>query len=354
MAGIFGTLGYWTCGFDFLPSSLSSGGVWDTVSSPAPGISGGSARFAGQGMQLTAGISTFAGRSFGVNLPTTVVGFAFKVSALPASTPDQIAVFYDATANANQVWMCVTSTGQIGFYTGTSSPTTLLGTATGIVISPNTYYYGEVLLTVATSGQIIFRLNGQQLLNFTANTKFSANAYCNRFYLQVATGNHFYDDVYILDTTAPAPLNTFLGPVRVQTDGPNADSATAGLNQWAFTSPQGTDWGNAANIPANAAQSNFDATVGDRMSFRYPTLSTQVLGLNMWYSGEIDAAGTRAVVPIYRNAGRDQVGPSPGNLASSFTYYNQACIADPNTGILWASGPQGAANTCELGLQVST
>lgn len=350
--------GVWSCGFDFLPNgAIAAGGVWDQVANVSPGVSATYARFSGKGLGLQGFSGQYVGRSFGVNLASVIVGFAFVCNNLPSSGVQQIAQFYDSTAGSAQLTLGYNSSGQLGFYTGASGAT-LVGSlsAAGTIIA-NSYCYIELVVTIGSSGSAQCWVNGTEVINYSGNTQTSANAWTNRFYLESSSGSNLmeFDDIYMLDTTGAAPLNARLGPGRCQTDGPNADSATGGLNAWSYTTPQGTDYGNAANIPANAAQYNYDANVGDRMSFRFPSLSTaKVWFLNTWYSAQEDASGTRTIVPIYRNNAIDQVGPTAVSLGSGYTYYNQPSTIDPNTGNLWEQGTVAAAAGCEIGLKVNS
>jgi len=363
MAGIFGNTGVWSCGFDFLPTIANTNvanSVFDYIFNNYS-VDPTYARFAGKGVRVASG--AFIGRSFQVNLQSYYAGFALLTQSLPVGQNDMIALGQDTVANAQQFNLAVNQQGALGFYTdggpGIGAPSTLVAgsslSANG-VIAANSYALIELYAKIAASGGVLqVRVNGATVLTFNGNTKKTANSFVNLQMLCAAGGGaHYFDDFYMLDTTAPAPLNTFLGNGRIQTDGPNADSASTGLNQWAFTTPQGTDYGNAANIPANAAQFNSSSTVGQRMSFRFPAFVTKPTFLNTWYSANIDVAGVRAITPIYRSNNIDQVGPNPNTLTSSFVYYNQPSIIDPNTNDLWFNGAPGAASNCEIGLTVST
>ena len=91
------------------------------------------------------------------------------------------------------------------------------------------------------------------------------------------------------------------------------------------------------------------------MSLAFPSLSTaKVFFLNTWFSAEEDAAGTRTIVPIFRNNSVDQVGPTAISLGTTYTYYNQPSTIDPNTSAAWASGTVVAAAGCEIGLKVAS
>lgn len=350
--------GVWSCGFDFLVGTVTSGGVVDAPFGTV--VAGPSfARFSGNGVNFSA---SYLQRSFFVNLPSCIVGFAYNAVQLPiAGNLGIIGTWYDVTANGVQLTLVCNSLGALQFYTnggiGISIPSIPIGSASpaGTIIA-GAYNFYEVLTTIdPLVGAIQLRINGNTVINFSGNTKTTTNSYVNQFRLGGAgfNGATHADDMYILDMTGSSPYNTFLGNGRIQTDGPNADSASGGLNTWTFTSPQGTDWGNCANIPANAAQFNSSSTVNARMSFRFPSIiGNRVLFLNNWYQAQEDAAGTRTLTTIYRSNNVDQVGPTPVSLPGTPTYFNQPSTIDPNTGQSWASGTVVAAGSCEIGLEV--
>lgn len=361
--------GVWCTGCDFLADGvIPSGNVFDVGSTNGSvNVGAAYARFSGKGVQINStGTPEQIGRSFGINLPTVIGGFSFLTSNLPASTNTQwfqLIVWNDTVAGAGQLNLSYNNQGQFRFNQGGFGGNTALSSATspGTVIANSTNYLEFVVTISSSSGLAQLYMNGSStpLISFSGNTLSTVNAWTNQIsYASNAPGGsaaHNFDDLYLLDTTGAAPYNTRLGNIRIQTDGPVEDSATSGLNKWTATNPEGTDYGNCANIPPNPAQYNYDSTVGDRMSFRYPTLSAQkVFFLNTWYSVEEDSAGSRAVVPIFRSNSVDQVGPVPVSLPASFTYYNQPSTIDPNTSASWASGTVTAAANCEIGLEIQS
>lgn len=371
MAGIFQN-GVWTCGLDFLPDGVvAAGGVFDV---PAGGaVAAANARFTGKGVRFNGGNPNngFLGRSFGTNLVSFYCGFALDIESLPGGgNIETFFTAYDTIASSGQFSVGYNGTGQIGLYqgglyNGTGSATPISGsTLSSFTIIPNAYGFVEVYgLINPSAGIITIRYNGNTVLTFTGNTRQTANSSVGRVYLGALNSSggaaipHRFDDVYILDGTGSAPLNTFLGPGHIITDGPNADSATAGLNTWAATSPQGTDYGNAANIPPNTAQYNSSGTVGQRMSLRFPPFSpaqaSQCLILNTWYNAELDAAGVRTITPIYRSGTTDQAG-APISLTGTYVYYSQNSILNPATGLNWSQTDLTTVAGCEIGLQVAT
>lgn len=365
MAGIFQS-GVWSCGFDFFANgngAITAGGVFDQIGG-SNAVQPAYARVSGKGVSMGP-FPSWVGRSFGVNLATHCLGVGFLATGLPiGSSPGNIITWMDTVANTPQVSLGLNQQGQLQFFqTGGLNGFGNLGTpigsqsATG-TIKPNSYIFLEFIITIsATVGVLTCYVNGNSVISFSGNTRTTANSFINLMFLGVQNNSgasYQFDDLYILDTTGTSPLNTVLGPGRVQTDGPNAGSATGGLNAWAFTTPAGSDFANCANIPPNAAQYNSDAVLNDRMSFRFPALSTtKVFFLNSWFNVEEDAAGSRAVTPIYRSNNVDQSGTAVV-LPQSYTYFNQPSTVDPNTSAGWAAGTVAAAGSAEIGLKVTT
>ena len=216
--------GVWSCGFDFLPNgAVAVGGVFGSQNGSNVGSS--YARFTGKGVQIS-GNQTYLGRTLGVNLASMYAGFAFEAVALPSGAVENIlATFYDATAGGAQFSLAYNSSGQLGIYVGGGLPgyglTGLMSgtslSAAGVIIA-GSYLYIEVFCTISASvGVITVNVNGVTVLNFSGiNTKTTANAYVNAVYIGASTTsgttcNHYFDDMYMLDTTGTAPLNTFLG-----------------------------------------------------------------------------------------------------------------------------------------------
>lgn len=347
--------GLWMFGFDMLATAQipAASNIWDQYNGGSYGLSVSPtyARYAGKGLNTS--INGYLGRTFGVTLTSVIVGFAFETPSLPSAGIQSMVNFTSGSATV----ACIgyNTLGQLGFYSAggvaVGTPSSLIGSLSSPnVVVPGSYAFYEFGLTPTT---LTLYLNGISVL--TASGSFGS---VNRVYIGAQGSqnvSHIFDDVYLLDLTGAAPFNTYLGPVRIQTDAPNADSATGGLNAWSFTTPQGSDFANAANIPPIAADYNFDSNVGDRMSFRFPALSTsKVLALNTWYSSEVDAAGVRTIVPIFRSNNVDQIGPLATNLTSSYVYYNQISTIDPNTAASWYSGSVAAAQACEIGLKVAS
>lgn len=363
MAGIFKN-GIWSCGLDFLPNgTVTAGGVFDFVTASGLSVNTTFSRFGtGKGIQCN-DVPSAITRSFGVTLPTVVVGFAYNATALPASIPNVFASFYDIVGTSTLMSLTTNPAGQLQFYqngglspTGGVSVSTPIGplSAAGTIIA-NAYNFIEIMFTNSTTvGILQARVNGTQVISFAGNTSKGGSNTSFILGSKQSLINNNFDDIYILDTTGAAPNNTFLGNGKILTRVPTGDSATPGLNQWAFTTPAGSDFANAANIPANAAQNNTGSSVGQRMMFSFaPITQNRCNFLNTWLSAEENTAGACGITPVFRNNNVDQ-STTEISMPGSFTYFNQNSVIDPNTGQPWFSGTGAAAGLAEVGVTRTT
>ncbi len=134
--------------------------------------------------------------------------------------------------------------------------------------SPNGWAYLEIVATIAANngGNLTVRINGNTQLVLSNITTQNSNASTNQVTeYQFTSGGGYCGVAHIClcDPTGPAPWNTFLDDVRVQTLLPTANDAVQFI-------PNGNsaNWQNAAAVPPNpGADFNSDATVGDQDTF---------------------------------------------------------------------------------------
>lgn len=122
-------------------------------------------------------------------------------------------------------------------------------------LAPDRWAYIEIrMVQHPSNGEIEIYVDGIQKLNITGqDTQGDSNiAYFDSVIFQGAEGasasdvseNVLIDDIYIVDTTGGAPLNTFLGPIKVEGLFPTAEGGTID-----FTPSTGTD--NSAMVDDN-------------------------------------------------------------------------------------------------------
>lgn len=289
-----------------------------------------------------------------MNLPTVITGFAFQVSALPSSGFLPLFECLDVTAGEAQNNLAYSSSGQLQFYSGGSTSTSIgPASSTGIIV-PNTWNYCEMTSTISsTAGFLECRINGSTVVTMTAsqNTQKTANAWVNGFQFscpQTGTIFSWIDDWYMLDMTT---LNSYLGVVQARGEAPTANSGVAGRNAFTPTSPTGVNYTNVGNNPPSASEYNFDSNPGDFDMFRYPTLPsyvTSVYAVQQWATLLLDSAGSRTVSLNCYSNGTDSL-TSAFTPSLSASLYKQISTTNPNTSSAWSPSTAQAA---ELGIKV--
>ena len=212
---------------------------------------------------------------------------------------------------------------------------TTIGSSATAAISTAVWSYLEVGAILSTTvGSVTIRVNGVVVLNLTGVNNQNASdttiqyvtfGYNNNF--QVGYAAH----VYFCDATGPAPWNTFLGDVRIQTVLPVSNDSVQ------FT-PTGTfaNWQNAAKVPPVPATSyNTGTLIGAVDTFNVSQVSlASVLGVNVKTLLVKGDAGTRMMSSILKSGSTTIVG---NTLSLALNVVQSSIIAqiDPNTGSAW-------------------
>jgi hypothetical protein len=214
--------------------------------------------------------------------------------------------------------------------------------------------YVEIGVTVGTTtGAITVRINGETVLSLTGvNTQNGGVAGITSVEF-VASGNSGYiaaiAHLYICDATGPAPWNTFLGDVRVQTLLPTANDAVA------FT-PNGlaTNWQNAASVPpVPASDYNADATVGAQDTFAAAAMAS---GLGAIYAVNVKAmagksdAGPRSAATVIKSGSATGVATAVSIGATTAQQVPGIFETDPNTTAPWS---MAAVNAAKIGYKIT-
>lgn len=350
MPGTIFKNGAWSMGFDMSPVGST---VWTQNNH---GSANSSITSYGRGYSWY--INNGVGALLGENITTLTSGFWWYGTGLPSSgwgSGTGIFAFYDATANAAQVELRVSSTGQAGFYLGGGTGTPIGSPSAAGTLLASTGAYIEVNINgVGASSSVTCNINGSLAATASGvNTKSTANAYVNAVqFLQPAGSSYYIDDWYMLDGSGSLGT-TFLGPVQVRGDAPNANSAVGGRNAYTGTPATGSNtYQNVAHIPANPADYNYSSNPGDYDMFRFPNLPAgyDVLFVNEWAVSLLDSAGARTVSLNAYSGGTDSAGaaftPTTGPLL-----YNEVLLVDPHTSAAWLLT---AAQAAELGMLVVT
>lgn len=303
------------------------------------------------------------------NYTSFFAGFRVYISIPNVTGSDQpVFVFMDIDSKAQFMISLNVDNGIISVWAGRSDHQpytggTLLGASAPFVFPGNAWFYFEVGATIGTSGSVTIRVNSIPVMTLTGvdtNGVASSVTTLNRIAVfsysnsnnvgQFPRANISLAHHYVCDDSGPAPQNTFLGDIRVQTLLPNA---AGDLTQ--FTPVGGAaNWQNVATVPPNPnVDYNTAATVGSTDLFNTPSMSsldTYILGVQVKTLCSKSDAGPRTVAPMIKSgtttAQGTVVAPStnPRYMVSTYS-------TDPDTGLQWT---QAAVDAVQIGYTIVT
>ncbi len=265
------------------------------------------------------------GRGFGGQAIDVVVNNPIFKTFDPASTVIASAAFkMNGTGNTRLMTLeaggsvvAILSLTGTGNLTLTDSAASLL--ATGPTIVPyGTWFQVELKVVVGTSGTGEVHLNGGSEIASTVGNFGTADIDRIAFWNNVLGGDTAVDDVVILDGTGSAPLNDFLGDVRVETLYPLADGIHT---DW--TPKFGTDHYAMVNEHLIDGDGSFvyDATPGDKDSYILETFIGSIYGAQLNIGARKGDASVRQIAPMVRQAGTDYAGTTR-TLSADYVFYS--------------------------------
>jgi hypothetical protein len=330
-------------GFDYLTFSTPdrdlvnrtltpSGGVWsstlgNSTKGPASGVTG----------------SVLAGASIGgvvqCLIPSTyttlIVGARL---ALPTdiSTVRDLISFIDSNA-AVQCGISINTSGNIIFWRGTNA--TVLATGS-TVFAAGAIHYFELEVTIDNSAGVA-TLNVDTVQEISASgldTQATGIASASGFKFPIiANLSQTIDDVYALDTTGPAPYNTFLGtpslgPPHVETLFSTANSSVG------FTPLASTNVSQIQEVDSDNDTTYNSTTVPAIDEFTHGALSitpTLIFAAEVVAKEEKDDLTIMSVRTKLLSGATTSNGPSLNPVNGTYRYDGLAFTADPNTGFAW-------------------
>lgn len=274
-------------------------------------------------------------------------------------------LFYDTVANEIQVsvyfnlnnYSVQVYRGAIINVTGAGTPV-LLGYSANNVWTPDTFNYIEVWPVInATTGSVEVKINGQVVLNVTGvNTQQSGNAWWDALGIAPKTfgfnGNYvLVDDMYYADTTTGPgsyPCDTPLGDVHVFT------KFMIGNDAVQFTPLANTNWQEISEVQFDGDLSyNFDFVVGHQDTFNAAALEatiTKIVGLQLTGAYRKDDAGARSIEQVVISGGTTATGSSWSLPDTTYVYFTDKYILDPNTTASWVLAN---ANAIHVGYKIA-
>lgn len=282
---------------------------------------------------------------------TWIVGFAFRVAALPTGSALSILSLLDA--GTAQLTVTLNVDGTMSVYRGTSGGTLL--TTSASTLAAATMHYIDFKATINdTTGSYSLRLNGAVATSGTGvDTKQTANATANQIQVGAqqnrSQGNCDVDDLVICDGTGSAN-NDFLGDVRVDCYLPSGNGNSSML--------VGSDSNSTDNyLLVDEASQNGDtdyvqsATPNDKDTYAFADMShtpSSIFGVQINMVAKKDDSGNRTICPVIRSGGFDTDGTTQA-LATTYQVLHEIRETDPNTAAAWT---RTALNAAEFGVKV--
>jgi len=283
---------------------------------------------------------------------TAEIFYGFGLRLMAGVTSWNTSIFSDAAVTCHLV-LQRSAAGFLELRRGTTTGTIL---ATGTTaISDDVWHYIEIRATVADSGgicQVHLDGNATPEIDFTGDTR-NAGTSVNIDAVRQSVRNAstvFLTDVYILNTTGAAPLNTWLGDVAVRTLSPSGNGTTS---QFVGSDADSTDnYALVDELPVSTSDWVGSATVGHKDTYAIADLPAgvqTVYGLAWNANVAKTDAGDISAAPVIRSGATDYVGST---FAPSTSYVTRQVIyaTDPATSAAWT--PAGV-NAIEAGVQVA-
>lgn len=317
-------------GFDYVAGGGQGGAAWDL-----PG--GGDRTYTtpfGFGCSYYLGGGAYMQKTISGSLTRIIVGFCWY----PYPEDQSILQFFDASAAQLGYIRWHNSTGVLAYHNGTSE-VALCNTA----VEYYNWHYIEVDVTFDdTAGAVAFQVNGQAA-GSTSNIDTVSGALGGRVLRYVKFFQlNIFDDVYMCDTTGPAPWNTFLGWVRVKTFLPTSDASVA------FSRSSGAT--NASNL--DDSEVDWDSTYvqshtnGTRDNYGTgANVAGTVYGVKAFaYGKKTDTSNVSLKVHLRSGSTDASTAAIPLDLA--YKHYSVTSATDPATSAQWTAAGANAAQPC--------
>lgn len=326
-------------GFDYSTNGAQIASRYDD--SRGVGSSGTTPFGSGRAVNVGGGTSSgFLQRNLAGAITSIVVGIAVDLVRLDAT------IFTFVGTAGLFGTLKVNASGFVVYNNGSADVAISSGHA---AFAPGEYRYIEAQIvfsdvagavTIQVDGTVVADVSGADTVFGTMGAQTLASVQVNGF-----DPGHSYDDFYICDTTGPAPWNDFLGPVRVQTFMPSADSAVQ------FTRSAGTT--NASCVDEIGANDDGDyvesSTAGQKDYYQTAAnVSGTVFGVQATLRAKKTDTGARSIIPRLKS-GAAEAASAQATLQVSYLPFTLTCPTDPATDAQWDAT---AANGVLIGHEV--
>jgi hypothetical protein len=229
---------------------------------------------------------------------------------------------------------------------------TTIGTGTRVVAGTGWHYLELRIKINGAAGECQLYVDGAEDIATTVGDFGSTNLGAIQYYgrWDDGVGNIYVDDVYVLDTTGGAPLNTFLGDSHIETLLPTSDGATL---QWTPNTGV-TGYTQVDDNPYDGDTTYvYSATPGDISTYGCADLSSvgpTVYAVQPNLMARKDDSGLRQIQPVIRQGGVNYSVGSISTLSTSYALSTSILPLDP-LGAAWTSAN---VNADEFGVSLVT
>jgi hypothetical protein len=316
------------------------------VSSTTPTGSGASLRLAAS--TGSGGFSTTCRKSFSA-ASQVFIGFNLMPQAQQFAGSNFLSLNGDNGVTNHLNLQYLSNNGTFGLYRGTTQIA-----VSSIALPIGAWSFIEISATISdTVGAVEVRVNGNTALTFAGDTKNAGTATTlDTVVFGCGTNNTslnttIVDDLYVLSSSGSAPLNTFLGPVRVQTLLPSgAGSSTQ------FTPVSGANYTNVNDVPDNTATYVSDTVSGHRDTYAMDDLaagSDIIYGVQQVMHAAALDVGTTTIKQAQKSGATVSYGATKTPSASILAYLD-VFETNPATS---AAYTQTEVNALEAGVQIA-
>lgn len=221
---------------------------------------------------------------------------------------------------------------------------TLLGISS-FTYQPQSWYYVEFGYTIdSVNGSVTVKVDGNTVLSLSGiNTQAASPPAVNRVALCPVRGSanfensaYWYDDFYVVDTTGPAPYNTFLGDAKVLSLKPDG---TGSIANW--TASSGTTWGAIDDVTL-LNSTDFVYTSASNATDLYTLTNLTPTGSIIYAVKSIVAArrtdaASASLAPIISTGGILYSGSSDFAITTATAEYSTTFTTNPSTSIAWTA-----------------
>lgn len=323
-------------GFDLYSATIpmTAKAAWASV-----GTNFQTGRFGGQAVRSQNGAQPSL--NLASALSTMTVGVAFRHVNAPAASRT---VFQLRNGTTTICTLFLRTDNSLEFVRGNTSGTNvLLTTAASLLATGNWYFLELEFLRSATVGTAALYVEGVSVASGSGLNTGASDINNILFGLPTTiVESHDYDDLYVTNTT------TKLGPCRVETLRPSADTATA---QW--TPNSGTSHFNRVSDATYDGDTTYvaSATVGNKDLYDIADLSSTpatIHAVQVTLAARKDDATARTI-RSNNKSGATTTNGATITLSASYAVTVDMYATDPNTAAAWGAS---AVNALQIGQEV--